>query len=176
MDFNLTKEQQFIQKAAREFAKGEFTDVARDLDINEAYPAEIVKKARELDLMGLFIPEEYGGPGLGYLEQAMVLEEFWKIDPVTGVMTDRIDVTAGPDDHVLGSSGDDDTACIAVSQITGVKPPIIGEGFPFCFVVFIDNPWATHLELTVILAIIVQDFTILRDNTHINKGQRSPCF
>ena len=56
MDFNLTKEQQIIQKAAREFAKGEFTAVARDLDINEAYPTEIVKKARELDLMGLFIP------------------------------------------------------------------------------------------------------------------------
>ncbi len=73
MDFDLTKEQKIIQKAAREFAKGEFTDVARDLDINETYPEKIVKKARELDLIGLFIPEAYGGPGLGYLEQAMVL-------------------------------------------------------------------------------------------------------
>ena len=84
MDFDLTKEQQIIQKAAREFAKGEFTDVARDLDINEEYPTEIVKKAKELDLIGLFVPEEYGGPGLGFLEQAMVLEEFWKIDPGIG--------------------------------------------------------------------------------------------
>jgi len=84
MDFDLTKEQKIIQKAAREFAKGEFTDVARDLDINETYPAEIVKKAKELDLVGLFIPEAYGGPGCGYLEQAMVLEEFWKIDPGIG--------------------------------------------------------------------------------------------
>ena len=84
MDFDLTKEQKFIQKAAREFAKGEFTDVARDLDINETYPEKIVKKARELDLIGLFIPETYGGPGLGYLEQAMVLEEFWKVDPGIG--------------------------------------------------------------------------------------------
>jgi alkylation response protein AidB-like acyl-CoA dehydrogenase len=84
MDFDLSKEQQIIQKAAREFARGEFTDVARDLDINEEYPTEIVKKAKELDLIGLFIPEEYGGPGLGFLEQAMVLEEFWKIDPGIG--------------------------------------------------------------------------------------------
>ncbi|MBW2583490.1 MAG: acyl-CoA dehydrogenase family protein [Deltaproteobacteria bacterium] len=84
MNFDLTKEQKIIQKAAREFAKGEFTDVARDLDINETYPAEIVKKAKELDLIGLFIPEAYGGPGFGYLEQAMVLEEFWKIDPGIG--------------------------------------------------------------------------------------------
>ena len=65
MDFDLTKEQQIIQKAAREFARGEFPAVARDLDINEAYPAEIVKKARELDLIGLFIPEEYGGAVMG---------------------------------------------------------------------------------------------------------------
>ncbi len=99
MDFNLTKEQQIIQKAAREFAKGEFTDVARDLDINEEIPFEIVEKARELDLMGLFIPEEYGGPGLGYLEQAMVLEEFWKVDP--GIGQQLSSVTFGAEEILL---------------------------------------------------------------------------
>ncbi len=99
MDFNLTKEQQIIQKAAREFAKGEFTDVARDLDINEEIPFEIVEKARKLDLMGLFIPEEYGGPGLGYLEQAMVLEEFWKVDP--GIGQQLSSVTFGAEEVLL---------------------------------------------------------------------------
>jgi len=99
MDFNLTKEQQIIQRAAREFAKGEFTPVARDLDINEAYPTQIVKKARELDLMGLFIPEEYGGPGLGYLEQAMVLEEFWKVDP--GIGQQLSSITFGAEELLL---------------------------------------------------------------------------
>ena len=84
MDFNLTKEQQIIQKAAREFAKGEFTDVAREFDLNETFPAKIVEKARELGLVGLFVPFEYGGPGFGFLEQAMVLEEFWKVDPGIG--------------------------------------------------------------------------------------------
>ena len=55
MDFDLTKEHKDIQKAAREFALGEFRDVAREYDLNETYPANIVKKARELDLIGLFI-------------------------------------------------------------------------------------------------------------------------
>jgi alkylation response protein AidB-like acyl-CoA dehydrogenase len=73
MDYDLTKEQQYIQKAAREFAVGEFPAVALEHDINETFPAEILKKARELDLIGLFIPEEYGGPGLGFFEQALVL-------------------------------------------------------------------------------------------------------
>jgi alkylation response protein AidB-like acyl-CoA dehydrogenase len=99
MDFDLTKEQKIIQKAAREFAKGEFTDVARDLDIDETYPADIVKKAKELDLIGLFIPEEYGGPGCGYLEQAMVLEEFWKVDP--GIGQQLSSVSFGAEELIL---------------------------------------------------------------------------
>jgi acyl-CoA dehydrogenase len=84
MDFQLTKEQAYIQKAAREFARGEFTDVAREFDLKEIFPEKILKKARQLDLIGLFIPEEYGGPGLGYFEQALVLEEFWRVDPGIG--------------------------------------------------------------------------------------------
>ena len=51
MDFDLTKEHKDIQKAAREFALGEFRDVAREYDLNETFPAEIVKKAREIDLI-----------------------------------------------------------------------------------------------------------------------------
>ena len=74
MDFELTKEQKDIKQAARDFALGEFTDVGRDFDLNETHPAEILKKARELGFIGLFIPEEYGGPGFGFLEQALVLE------------------------------------------------------------------------------------------------------
>ncbi|MCP4021279.1 MAG: acyl-CoA dehydrogenase family protein, partial [Desulfobacteraceae bacterium] len=60
MDFLLTKEQQQIQKAAREFARGEFPAVAREYDLNETFPEDILNKARELDLVGLFIPEKFG--------------------------------------------------------------------------------------------------------------------
>jgi alkylation response protein AidB-like acyl-CoA dehydrogenase len=104
MDYDLTKEQKIIQQAAREFARGEFSDVARDLDINEGYPEKIVQKARELDLIGLFIPEEYGGPGLGFLEQAMVLEEFWKVDP--GIGQQLSSVTFGAEELLLFGTED----------------------------------------------------------------------
>jgi alkylation response protein AidB-like acyl-CoA dehydrogenase len=99
MDFDLTKEQKDIQKAAREFALGEFRDVAREFDINETFPEKIIKKARELDLIGLFIPEEYGGPGLGYLDWAMVLEEFWKVDP--GIAQELCSITFGAEELLL---------------------------------------------------------------------------
>jgi alkylation response protein AidB-like acyl-CoA dehydrogenase len=99
MDFDLTKEQNDIQKAAREFALGEFRDVAREFDLNEIFPEKIIQKARELDLIGLFIPEEYGGPGLGYLDWAMVLEEFWKVDP--GIAQELCSITFGAEELLL---------------------------------------------------------------------------
>ena len=99
MDFLLTKEQKYIQKAAREFAIGEMAPVGREFDLNETYPAAIVKKARGLDLIGLFIPEKFGGPGLGYLEQAMVMEEFWKVDP--GISQQLCSLTFGAEEFLL---------------------------------------------------------------------------
>ncbi|MDY6793123.1 MAG: acyl-CoA dehydrogenase family protein [Thermodesulfobacteriota bacterium] len=99
MDFLLTKEQQYIQKAAREFALGEMAPVGREFDLNETYPEDILKKARELDLIGLFIPEKFGGPGLGFLEQALVLEEFWKVDP--GISQQLCSVTFGAEEFIL---------------------------------------------------------------------------
>ena len=99
MDFLLTKEQKYIQKAAREFARGELAPVGREFDLNETYPEDIVKKARGLDLIGLFIPEKFGGPGLGFLEQAMVMEEFWKIDP--GISQQLCSLTFGAEEFIL---------------------------------------------------------------------------
>jgi alkylation response protein AidB-like acyl-CoA dehydrogenase len=99
MDFTLSNEHKFIQKAAREFAVGEFTNVAREYDLNEIIPQEITDKARKLDLIGLFIPEAYGGPGLGFLEHALVLEEFWKVDP--GIGQQLCSVTFGAEELIL---------------------------------------------------------------------------
>ena len=84
MDFELSKEQQDIRQAAREFALGELKDIAADCDQNETYPPELIKKAGELGFLGVFIDEESGGAGLGFLEHAIILEEFWKVDPGLG--------------------------------------------------------------------------------------------
>jgi acyl-CoA dehydrogenase len=84
MDFELTNRQKQIRLAAREFAVGEFPGVARDYDRREEFPKELWKKACELGFVGLFIKKEYGGLGLGFLEFAMVMEEFWRVDPGCG--------------------------------------------------------------------------------------------
>jgi len=87
MDFNLTREQREIKMAAREFAEGEFPKVARECDREEKTSLELIQKACELGFIGVFIDEEYGGGGYGYLENALVTEEFWRVDPGLGGAT-----------------------------------------------------------------------------------------
>ncbi len=81
MGFELTEEQKDIRKAVREFAEGEIADIARECDINEIFPRDLVKKAAQLGLIGVYIPEEYGGAGLGFFEDVIVSEELSRVDP-----------------------------------------------------------------------------------------------
>ena len=80
MDFELTDEQKDIKKAAREFAEGMFPEVAEECDINETFPKALWKKACNLGFVGVFIDEAYGGPGLGLLENVLIMEEFCRVD------------------------------------------------------------------------------------------------
>jgi alkylation response protein AidB-like acyl-CoA dehydrogenase len=81
--FELSEEQKDIKKAAREFAEGEIRRVARELDEKEEFDPTLWKKAAELGFLAVFVPEEYGGAGYGYLEQCLIIEEFARVD--TGV-------------------------------------------------------------------------------------------
>jgi alkylation response protein AidB-like acyl-CoA dehydrogenase len=80
MVFSLSKEQLDIRNAAQEFAEGEFRAVARDLDARETFDDRLWKKAGHLGFLAVFIPETYGGAGLGYLEQCVIIEEFARVD------------------------------------------------------------------------------------------------
>jgi len=84
LDFEFTKEQQDIRKAAREFAEKEFPQVAREVDIKEEFPFDVWRKAADLGLIGCFIPEDYNGVGLGITEHCCITEEFWRVDPGCG--------------------------------------------------------------------------------------------
>jgi len=81
MDLDLTDEQKDIIKAAREFAEKEFPDLAQECDREEKAPKHLWEKACGLGFVGVFIPETYGGAGLGYLEHCLINEEFWRVDP-----------------------------------------------------------------------------------------------
>jgi len=73
--FQLTEEQKMIQKLARDFARNEIAPHAEHHDKTHEYPWEIVKKAQELGLTTINVPEEYGGLGLNLFEEMLVAEE-----------------------------------------------------------------------------------------------------
>jgi len=86
VNFDLNEEEKGIQKAAEEFAKGEFDkDVALELDRNHQYPFDILKKACSLGFIGIHYPEEYGGQGYGILDNALIVESFCRRDSGIGV-------------------------------------------------------------------------------------------
>jgi alkylation response protein AidB-like acyl-CoA dehydrogenase len=78
--FDLTDEQQEIQRLARDFALGEVKPVAEELDREHRFPYEIVAKAAELGLMGIPYSPEYGGGGADNLSYALAIEELARID------------------------------------------------------------------------------------------------
>ncbi|MGI6413156.1 MAG: acyl-CoA dehydrogenase family protein [Syntrophomonadaceae bacterium] len=75
MNFNLTKEQELIQKAAQEFAEKYLDPIAKQIDEENRVPDEIVKMMADLDLLGIPFPEEYGGAGAGYSGFVLAMEQ-----------------------------------------------------------------------------------------------------
>src|SRR4051795_5526897 len=75
VDFTLTEEQKALREMAHDFAEKEIRPVAWEYDKEGTWPQEILEKAWELGLMNAHVPEEYGGPGVSYLEGALIEEE-----------------------------------------------------------------------------------------------------
>jgi butyryl-CoA dehydrogenase len=79
MKLELSEEQQMIQALAREFAEKEVKPVAGRLDQEARFPHETVKRMGELGLMGIAVPEEYGGSGADPVAYVLALEEIAKV-------------------------------------------------------------------------------------------------
>jgi acyl-CoA dehydrogenase len=75
VDFTLTDEQKNLRELAHDFAEKEIRPVAWEFDREGTWPQEIINKAHEVGLMNTHAPEEYGGPGLGFLDGCLIEEE-----------------------------------------------------------------------------------------------------
>ena len=80
MNFELTDEQELIRRTVRDFAETRVAPVAEELDREERFPYELVAELAELGLMGIPIPEEYGGAGGDTVSYAIAIEELTRID------------------------------------------------------------------------------------------------
>ena len=85
MDFQLTSDQREIQALARDVARAEIEPHAAEWDREHRFPRELYPKLAELGLMGVCIPEEYGGSGADFLSYVLVLEELSRADAGVGV-------------------------------------------------------------------------------------------
>ncbi|MDQ6788152.1 MAG: acyl-CoA dehydrogenase [Acidobacteriota bacterium] len=86
MNFDLTEEQQMVQNSIREFAGNEIAPRAREYDEQEKFPREQLSGLAELGLMGMIIPEEYGGAGFDAVSYVLALEEIAKADASVAVI------------------------------------------------------------------------------------------
>jgi acyl-CoA dehydrogenase len=84
VDFTLTDEQKALRELAHDFAEKEIRPVAWEYDKDGTWPADVFAKAHEVGLMNTHIPEEYGGPGLSYLDGCLIEEELsWGCSGIT---------------------------------------------------------------------------------------------
>ena len=80
MNFDLTEEQELVRRTVRDFAVQRVEPIAEELDREHRFPYELVAELADLGLMGMPIPEEYGGGGSDTLSYAIAIEELTRID------------------------------------------------------------------------------------------------
>ncbi len=86
MDFKLSREQEMLRKLFRDFAENEVKPLAAELDEEERFPEETVKKMAKLGMMGIYLPREYGGAGADMLSYVLAVEEIAKVCATTAVI------------------------------------------------------------------------------------------
>jgi butyryl-CoA dehydrogenase len=86
MSFDLSEDQQAVREMVRDFAESEIRPIAAAIDESHDFPVATVKKMGELGLMGMFVPEPYGGAGMDYLSYAIAIEELSRVCASHGVI------------------------------------------------------------------------------------------
>jgi alkylation response protein AidB-like acyl-CoA dehydrogenase len=85
LDYRFTEEQESIRRTVREFADSRIRPTIMLYDESQEFPRQIFKELGEMGMLGILIPEEYGGAGLGYVEYVLVIEELSRVDGSVGL-------------------------------------------------------------------------------------------
>src|ERR1700687_653568 len=81
MDFRLTEEQELLRRSVREFAETEIGPHVMEWDQTQHFPSELVPHLASLGLLGIQIPEKYGGAGMSAIDYCICIEELARVDP-----------------------------------------------------------------------------------------------
>ena len=105
MDFNLGPNNKLVAESVRDFANQYIKPNIMEWDESQFFPKELFKKAGEFGFMGILVPENLGGSGLGYQEYVTVIEEISKVDPSIGLSVAAHNSLCT--DHILHFGNDD---------------------------------------------------------------------
>ncbi|MEO0205929.1 MAG: acyl-CoA dehydrogenase [candidate division WOR-3 bacterium] len=86
MNFDLTAEQKMLQDQVRKFAEAELAPLAPEIDKTGQFPWENIRKCAKQGLLGIVVPEKYGGSGLDFVSLAIAIEEISRVCATTGVI------------------------------------------------------------------------------------------
>ncbi|WP_045803407.1 acyl-CoA dehydrogenase family protein [Flagellimonas lutaonensis] len=85
MNFDYSETQKMVAQSAKDFAEQHIAPHVMEWDEAQHFPVELFKRAGEMGFMGILVPEELGGSGLGYHEYVAIIEEISKVDPSIGL-------------------------------------------------------------------------------------------
>ncbi len=86
MRFSFTPEQEMMRRMVRDFAEAEITPIINKMDEEDFFPREIINKMAALGLMGIPVPEEWGGAGADFISYVLALEEISRVSATVGVI------------------------------------------------------------------------------------------
>jgi len=118
----LTETQKQLQATAWEFAKKEIAPRAAEVDRTEQYPWENVKQLTKQGFMGMTVPQEYGGPGMTYLDVVLVIEEIAKVCGVSARIV--VEANMGAVGAVMKYGSETQKKLAAEHVLSGDKPAI----------------------------------------------------
>ncbi|HIN42188.1 MAG TPA: acyl-CoA dehydrogenase [Flavobacteriales bacterium] len=105
MNFKLTADQQMIKESVSEFAQRRILPMRMIWDEDQIFPRDVLREMGEIGLMGMLVPEEYGGAGLGYIEYKIAIEEISRVCGSVGLsMAAHNSLCTG---HILQFGNDD---------------------------------------------------------------------
>ena len=120
--FELTEQQTILRESARKLAQTEIRPRAAEIDRTEAYPWENVEKLTAAGFMGMTVPEQYGGPGLTYLDAVLVVEEMAKVCGVTARIV--VEANMGAVGAIMKYGSEAQKKLAARHVLSGDKPAI----------------------------------------------------
>jgi alkylation response protein AidB-like acyl-CoA dehydrogenase len=117
VDFKLSEEQELIRQTARDFAQRELLPKAADRDLNSVFPEKELRAIAELGLMGINVPEQYGGAEAGCMAFSLVMQELSKVDASVAVAVSVTNMVA----ELISSYGSEEQKKKHVRALTSGK-------------------------------------------------------